>query len=203
MLRVSQRRLAEGTVGNMGPAYGGKTATDVIGVNVDNNYTRRFRWFRPYIYMRRYTSFRHKSGWGRPEDWAGAGEPNNTLTLYHCVDNTNCRHFRAIRQMREKGHAGYPCTVVVDRVSVHRFKTAAELAAREQLEPGHISFAVLFTRRQWHRRYSGLMTQFDKQAGILVGPDRVPTGTRVMYAAGRHVHHRFHLKALVLANFIV
>lgn len=50
---------------------------------------------------------------------------------------------------------------------------------------------------------SGLQTSFDRNTCILINDQRVPVGTRVSYCAGRHVNHKVHLKAMVLANFFI
>ena len=121
----------------------------------------------------------------------------------NCVDNSNCRHFYILRQWHEAyaNRNMIPC--VVKRVSVLRFKSGEEAPAYQKLEPGDVKSAVILTRRSLSLRYSGIVTQFDKNAGILLDDKGAPMGTRIMYAASRHINHRFFLKAAVMANFLV
>ena len=121
----------------------------------------------------------------------------------HCVDNSNCRQFYILRQWHETyaNRNIIPC--VVKRVSVMRFKSGEDAPSYQKLEPGDVRGAVILTRRSLSLRYSGIVTQFDKNAGILLDDKGAPMGTRIMYAAGRHINHRFFLKTAVMANFLV
>ena len=121
----------------------------------------------------------------------------------YCVDNSNCRQFYLLEQIDEATHNHRMVPVVVRRVAVLRFKSGEEAQPRQKLIPGTIMYAVVLTRRQMQLRHSGLGIQFDRNTGILLNDKYAPLGTRIMYAAGRHINHRFFLKTAVMANLIV
>ncbi|GET92450.1 ribosomal protein L14, putative [Leishmania tarentolae] len=161
-------------------------------------------WFRHNLIIRRKGSYR--SRWGNGTEGYGAGVPLSDQVKLHCVDNTNCKHVRLIAKATAERFAH--CRVfpaVAHRVSVQRFKgrSGGGEVSRHRVKPGNIYWVCLFTRRQTNTRMSGLQTSFDRNTCILMNDQRVPLGTRVMYCAGRHVNHKYHLKAVVLANFFV
>ncbi len=159
-------------------------------------------WFRWDMMIRRTGS--HFNYWGNGMESPRSGVPLNSLAMLHCVDNSAAKHIRVIAQGSERtSTAGRPLPVVVHRTVIQRYKNRQFSLRRQKMKPGEVHWAVLFTRRQYNCRYSGLVTAFDKNAGVLISDKRVPIGSRVMYAAGRHVNHRYHLKAAVLANFFV
>mmetsp|Transcript_1966 Transcript_1966/g.3039 ORF Transcript_1966/g.3039 Transcript_1966/m.3039 type:complete len:186 (-) Transcript_1966:37-594(-) len=121
----------------------------------------------------------------------------------HCVDNSNCKQFYLLRQWHEAWANRNTMPVVVKRVSVLQFKSGEDVQPHQKLEPGDIRHALILTRRSLSLRYSGICTQFDKNTGVLLDDKGSPLGTRIMYAAGRHINHRFSLKTAVMANFIV
>ncbi|KNH03771.1 seryl-tRNA synthetase [Perkinsela sp. CCAP 1560/4] len=121
----------------------------------------------------------------------------------HCVDNSNCRQFYLLRQWHEAYANSQTIPCAVKRVSVLQFKSGEEVHNYQKLEPGDVRHAVILTRRSMSLRYSGIVTQFDKNTGILLDDKGAPLGTRIMYVAGRHINHRFSLKTAVMANFIV
>eukprot|EP00760_Papus_ankaliazontas_P022690 PhM_4_TR18931/c0_g1_i1/m.12525/K02874/RP-L14, MRPL14, rplN; large subunit ribosomal protein L14 len=120
-----------------------------------------------------------------------------------CVDNTNCRQMYLLRQVDEHSHRSQILPVVVRRVSILRFKSGQEAPARQKLTPGTVMYAAMLSRRQVQARRSSLMIQFDKNTGVLLNEKFVPVGTRVMYAAGRHINHKAFLKVAVMANYII
>lgn len=162
-------------------------------------------WFRHNLIIRRKGSYR--SRWGTGKEGPNSGVPFSDQVKLHCVDNTNCKHVRLIAKATAERFAH--CRVfpaVAHRVSVQRFKKGAPGGSdvtRHNVKPGNIYWVCLFTRRQTHTRMSGLQTNFDRNTCILMNDQRVPVGSRVMYCAGRHVNHKYHLKAVVLANFFV
>ncbi|KAG5468843.1 hypothetical protein CUR178_01679 [Leishmania enriettii] len=160
-------------------------------------------WFRHNLIIRRKGSYR--SRWGNGAEGYGAGVPLSDQVKLHCVDNTNCKHVRLIA--KATGERFAHCRVfpaVAHRVSVQRFKgRGGGEVSRHRVKPGNIYWVCLFTRRQTNTRMSGLQTNFDRNTCIIMNDQRVPLGTRVMYCAGRHVNHKYHLKAVVLANFFV
>jgi ribosomal protein L14 len=160
-------------------------------------------WFRHNLIIRRKGSYR--SRWGTGAEGYGTGVPLSDQVKLHCVDNTNCKHVRLIA--KATGERFAHCRVfpaVAHRVSVQRFKgRGAGEVSRHRVKPGNIYWVCLFTRRQTNTRMSGLQTNFDRNTCIIMNDQRVPLGTRVMYCAGRHVNHKYHLKAMVLANFFV
>ncbi|EPY29100.1 large subunit ribosomal protein L14 [Strigomonas culicis] len=158
-------------------------------------------WFRQNLIIRRKGSYR--SRWGTGAEGYGTGVPFSDQVKLHCVDNTNCKHVRLISRATAERFAH--CRVfpaVAHRVSVQRFKQRGEVS-RHRVKPGSIYWVCLFTRRQTNTRMSGLQTNFDRNTCIIMNDSRVPLGSRVMYCAGRHVNHKYHLKAVVLANFFV
>jgi len=129
--------------------------------------------------------------------------PMQRRGLVYCVDNTNCRQFLLLQQVGERFHHTRIVPVVIRRVAILRFKSGQDVQPRQKFLPGTIMYAHVLTRRQPQPRQSGLTVQFDKNTGILLNEKLVPVGTRVMYAAGRHINHRHFLKTAVMANFIV
>lgn len=160
-------------------------------------------WFRHNLIIRRKGGYRNR--WGTGAEGYNTGVPLSDQVKLHCVDNTNCKHVRLISRATAERFAH--CRVfpaVAHRVSVQRFKNrGAGEVSRHRVKPGNIYWVCLFTRRQTNTRMSGLQTNFDRNTCILMNDQRVPLGTRVMYCAGRHVNHKYHLKAVVLANFFV
>lgn len=169
-------------------------------------------WFRHNLIIRRKGSYR--SRWGTGKEGPYAGVPFSDQVKLHCVDNTNCKHVRLISKATSERFAH--CRVfpaVAHRVSVQRFKKGGggggdgggggRDVVRQNIKPGNVYWVCLFTRRQTHTRMSGLQTNFDRNTCILMNDQRVPLGSRVMYCAGRHVNHKFHLKAMVLSNFLI
>ncbi|CCW66427.1 unnamed protein product [Phytomonas sp. Hart1] len=157
-------------------------------------------WFRNNLIIRRKGSYR--SRWGTGAEGYGSGVPFSDQVKLHCVDNTSCKHVRLISKATAERFAH--CRVfpaVAHRVALNRFKSGE--SNRNRVRPGNIYWVCLFTRRQTNTRMSGLQTNFDRNTCILMNDQRVPLGSRVMYAAGRHVNHKFHLKAMVLANFFL
>ena len=139
----------------------------------------------------------------KPGQFPRNNTPLQKQAKVQCVDNTNCRQFFVLKQVGEKTHHHTIVPVIVRRVAILRFKSGQDIPPRQKLVPGTVMYAVLMARRQVNARHSGLSVQFDKNAGILLNEKFVPVGTRVMYSAGRHINHRFFLKAAVMANFIV
>eukprot|EP00759_Apiculatamorpha_spiralis_P056444 PhF_6_TR803/c0_g1_i3/m.1226/K02874/RP-L14, MRPL14, rplN; large subunit ribosomal protein L14 len=141
--------------------------------------------------------------------WPRAGTNPNQITpltlasKVHCVDNSNCRQFYLLRQVSENTHSTIFLPCIVRRVAILRFKSGHEVQPRQKLVPGTVMYACVMTRRQVHARRSGISVQFDKNTGVLLNETMQPVGTRVMYAAGRHINHKAFLKVAVMANFIV
>lgn len=158
-------------------------------------------WYRWDMIIRRTASW--KSHWGTGIENPNMGVPMPDQAMLHCVDNTAAKHIRIIKQASEKvsSHRTLPC--VVHRTVIQRYKNKSFSLKRQKMKPGEVHWCVLFSRRQFHHRKSGLITAFDKNTGVLINDKKVPIGSRVMYCAGRHVNHRSHLKAAVLANFFL
>lgn len=160
-------------------------------------------WFKPHIQTRRNGSYRIHEQWGRGQEGPYANQPLQMESVLHCADNSNCKHVRLIRETSErKAHTLFP-SCVVHRVSLVRFKDGQTQPAHLKLQPGEVMWCALLARRQTVARHSGLVTKFDKNAAVLINDKGVPLGTRITYAAGRHLNHKFHLKAAVLANFFI
>lgn len=157
-------------------------------------------WFRTGLHIHRDASYR--SRWGTGAEGYGTGVNLSDQVKLHCVDNTNCKHVRLItkaageRIAHSRVFAG-----VSHRVTVQRFKGGG--STRQRIKPGTVYWVCLLSRRQTFTRMSGLRTNFDRNTCIIMNDQRVPVGSRVMYCAGRHVNHKYHLKAAVLANFFV
>ena len=158
-------------------------------------------WFRWDMLIRRTGSY--KNYWGTGQESPTSGVPLQDHAILHCVDNSSAKHLRLLGQTCERVSQGRPLPVVVHRTTIQRYKNRQFSLRRQKMKPGEVHWAVLFTRRQFNCRHSGLVTAFDKNCGVLINDKRVPVGSRVMYAAGRHVNHRYHLKTAVLANFFV
>ena len=159
-------------------------------------------WYRYNIIIRRKASYR--SRWGSGKEGPGTGVPLSDNVKLHCVDNTNCKHVRLIS--KATGERFAHCRVfpaVAHRVSVLRFKSGRGAVSRQKVKPGTIYWICLLSRRQTFTRYSGLQVNFDRNTCILMNDQKVPVGSRIMYCAGRHINHKAHLKAAVLANFFV
>jgi ribosomal protein L14 len=162
----------------------------------------RKTWFRGDLIIRRKNSFR--SRWGTGAEGYSSGVNFSSQVKMHCVDNTNCKHVRLIAPAcgERLAHTRiFPA--VAHRVSVLRFKSGRGGAGRQKIKPGTIYWVCLLSRRQPFSRMSGLITSFDRSTCVLMNNQRVPVGSRVMYVAGRHINHKAHLKAAVLANFFV
>ena len=163
---------------------------------------------RPPGSMRAMNITRRNAGYRKWELWGYGHEGPNTTSplqmeaMMHCVDNTNCKHIRLVRETSESGSQRWTAAAVVHRCAAMRYKTDKP-PSHHALEPGDLMWCVMFSRRYPNARKSGLVTQFDKNAGILINDKGNPVGTRVSYAAGRHLNHRYLLKAAVLANFLV
>jgi ribosomal protein L14 len=193
MLRRSLRRLADPTP---------QTPTGAVlsaGMPAGNPMT--VSWYREGVIIRRTGSYRHN--WPEGGLHVKAAMPTCDHALVHCVDNTNVKHVQLLHQANEKHSIFRFCPVVTRRVSILRFKSGRELMNRHQIEPGVVHWFALFTRRANHRRYSGLQISHDRMTGVLLNDKGAPVGTRVMYVAGRHITHKFHLKAAVMANYFV
>lgn len=159
-------------------------------------------WFRHNLIIRRKNNYR--SRWGSGQEGYSTGVNFSDQVKLHCVDNTNCKHVRLIG--KACGERLAHCRIfpaVSHRVSVMRFKSGRGSAGRQTVKPGTIYWVCLLSRRQHFSRMSGLVTSFDRSTCILLNDQRVPIGSRIMYVAGRHVNHKFHLKAAVLANYFV
>ena len=159
-------------------------------------------WFRSNLIIRRKASYR--SRWGTGAEGYGTGVPFSDNTKLHCVDNTNCKHVRLISKATAERFSH--CRVfpaVAHRVSVLRFKSGRSAGNRQKVKPGTIFWICLLSRRQTFTRQSGLRVNFDRNTCILMNDQKVPVGSRIMYCAGRHINHKAHLKAAVLANFFV
>lgn len=162
----------------------------------------RKSWYRNNLMIKRQGSL--FSRWGSGAEGVNAGQPLVNQVKVHCVDNTNCKHVRLISVAASERAAH--CRIfpgVAHRVSVLRFKSGRGATGRQRVKPGTIFWVCLFTRRQYNTRHSGLITNFDRTTGVIMNDQHVPLGTRVMYCAGRHVNHKVHLKAAVMANFFV
>lgn len=194
MLRRTLSRFQGSPAGGAAAAAAGDAAKLPAG-----NPTHK-GWFRSNLHIHRNGSYR--SRWGNGTEGYGAGVNFTDQVKLHCVDNTNCKHVRLItkaageRIAHNRVFAG-----VSHRVSVQRFKGGG--GNRQRIKPGTVYWVCLLTRRQTFSRESGLQTNFDKNTCIIMNDQRVPVGSRVMYCAGRHVNHKYHLKAAVLANFFV
>ena len=159
-------------------------------------------WFRNHVIVKRQGGFR--SRWGRGDEGVNSGTTFNSAVKLHCVDNSNCKHARIIANAAHPRFAHCRVMpVVAHRVSVMRFKSGRGASARQRVKPGTIYWGIIFTKRGYQRRWSGLITNFDKNTCVIMNDQKNPIGTRVMYVAGRHVNHRVHLKAAVMANFFV
>lgn len=164
--------------------------------------TQRRQWFHGDIITKKMGSY--KDFWVN-----GMGRPNTTIPLQqeamlHCVDNTNVKHIRLLTQQLAYEFQHYRVTPAsTHRVSLIRFAAGKEALPRQKIRPGTLYWVLLFSRRQEFGRYSGLGTKFDRTTAVLINEKRVPIGTRVMYCSGRHVNHKLHLKAAVLANFFI
>lgn len=159
-------------------------------------------WYRSGLNIHRLGSYRSRWGFGR--EGYGTGVPLSDQVKLHCVDNTNCKHVRLITKSHAERFAH--CRVfagVSHRVSVMRFKGGGGSNVRQKVKPGTVYWVCLLSRRQSNTRVSGLITNFDKNTCIIMNDQKVPVGSRIMYCAGRHVNHKYHLKAAVLANFFV
>lgn len=161
----------------------------------------RKSWYRNGLQIQRLGSYR--SRWGTGQEGVGTGVNLSDQVKLYCVDNTNCKHVRLIS--KSVGERMSHCRVVAGvshRVSVMRFKSGGA-SSRQRVKPGTVYWVCLLARRQAFSRYSGLRTNFDRNACILLNDQKVPVGTRVMYCAARHVNHKYHLKAAVLANYFI
>jgi ribosomal protein L14 len=158
-------------------------------------------WYRWDMMIRRTGSWRN--WWGTGIESPKTGVPLQDKAMLHCVDNTAAKHLRAISQTSERISAHRVLPVVVHRTTIQRYKNKQFSLKRQKMKPGEVHWAVLFTRRQYNCRNSGLITTFDKNSAVLINDKKVPLGSRVMYCAGRHVNNRAHLKAAVLANFFL
>jgi ribosomal protein L14 len=158
-------------------------------------------WYRWDMIIRRTSSY--KQYWGLGNENPYSGVPLNNQAMLHCVDNSSAKHLRAISQTSERVSTHRTLPVVVHRTTVQRYKNKQFSFKRQRMKPGEVHWAVLFSRRQFNCRHSGLVTAFDKNSAVLINDKRVPLGTRVTYCAARHINHRAHLKAAVLANFFI
>ena len=162
---------------------------------------RSFTWYRQGVVIRRLGCYKNR--WEEGGRAVNASQLVTDRQMFHCVDNTNVKQFQVIRQTAERMAHLYTVPCVTKRVAVMRFKSGRELMNRQQIEPGVVYWAVVFSRRSNIRRHSGLQLQFDKNTGIIIDDKMQPVGTRVMYCTGRHINHKFHLKAAVLANYFI
>ena len=158
-------------------------------------------WFRWDMMIRRTGSFRNN--WGNGQESPYSGVPLNDHAMLHCVDNSSAKHLRTISQSSERISYHRVLPVVVHRTTIQRYRNKQFTMKRQRMKPGEVHWAVLFSRRQFNCRHSGLVTAFDKNCGVLINDKKVPLGSRVSYCAARHVNHRVHLKAAVLANFFL
>jgi large subunit ribosomal protein L14 len=188
MLRLTSRALATSS---------GATQSAKLPSGKPKNVT----WFRNSMLQRRVGSYKEK--WGTGMENPSSGVPLQDQAKLHCVDNTNCKHLRLLKQGCERFHHHKVLPVVVQRVSLIRFKSGSNSLNRQKIKPGSVYWAVIFSRRQYNARRSGLVTAFDRNTAVLMSDKKVPLGTRVMYCAGRHINHKCHLKAAVLANFFL
>jgi ribosomal protein L14 len=193
MLRVARRLL------QAQPAA--QTAAATPAANPAAQPAEARSWYRTSMIVKRMGSY--ASYWGTGMEHPHSGVALNDHALLHCVDNTNCKHIRILKQGNERMMHSRVLPCVVHRVSLVRFASGQEALARQKLRPGTLYWCVLFSRRQANCRYSGLVSQFDRNTGVLINDKRVPVGSRVMYCAARHVNHKVHLKAAVLANFFI
>lgn len=165
--------------------------------------TTKKGWFNAHIITRRRGSYRLADQWGRGQEGPYATAPLQMEAKLHCVDNSNCKHLRLIRETCERKAHGLFISCVVHRVALVRFKEGEAKPAHLKLRPGDLMWCALLARRQHVARHSGLVVSFDKNAAVLVNDKGVPVGTRINYAAGRHLNHKFHLKTAVLANYFI
>lgn len=180
-------------------AAAGAAAADASAKLPAGNPIRK-SWYRNNVILRRKASYR--SRWGTGAEGYGSGVNLSDQVKLHCVDNTNCKHVRMISTVNGERSAHTRVQVGVShRVSVQRFKGGA--AGKQRIKPGTVYWICLLSRRQIFSRQSGLQTSFDRSTCILLNDQRVPVGSRIMYCAGRHINHKYHLKAAVLANFFV
>lgn len=194
MWSPSVRRLSN-------PTTSTAAAGAATGASPANKPAEYRSWYHSNMMVRRKGDYR--SYWGSGLEYKWSGVPLSDGALLQCVDNTNAKHIRPFKQMSERFMQNQLVGCSIHRVSLIRFASGREVPARQQLKPGTIYHALLFSRRQPHTRPSGLSMQFDKTAGILINDKRVPVGTRVLYCASRHINHKAHLKAAVLANFFI
>jgi len=159
-------------------------------------------WFRSHLHIKRKANYRTR--WGTGAEGYSSGVNLSDQVMLHCVDNTNCKHVRLITKACGERIAHtriFPA--VAHRVAVARFKGGGGGMGKTKVKPGTIYWVCLLSRRQTFTRFSGLQTNFDRNTCILMNDQKVPVGTRMMYVAGRHINHKVHLKAAVLANFFV
>jgi ribosomal protein L14 len=157
-------------------------------------------WFRSGLQIRRVASYR--SRWGTGAEGVSSGVNLADQVKLHCVDNTNCKHVRLItKSAGERIAHSRVFAGVSHRVTVQRFRGGG--ANKQKVKPGTVYWVCLLSRRQTNTRHSGLRTNFDRNTCIIMNDQRVPVGSRIMYCAGRHVNHKYHLKAAVLANFFI
>ena len=176
-----------------------KTTTDKAAAATEK--LERRSWFRHTVTVRRSAHFRQR--WGAGDEGYNIAVHFQQKTKLICVDNTNCKHVRLIgQQSSETHHSSRICPCVAHRVAVSRFRSNKGQKGK-QIKPGDIFWFCLFSRRQYNARWSGLITNFDRNTGIILNDQKEPLGTRVMYAGSRHLNHRVYLKAALLANFFV
>jgi large subunit ribosomal protein L14 len=158
-------------------------------------------WFRHDLWNKRRGN--HTSYWGTGMEGPQSFVPLQKMAKLQCVDNSNAKHIRLLGHTAPLRASTKIAPCVVHRVALMRYRSGFAALNRQKIQPGSLYWCVLFSTRQYTTRYSGLVTSFDKNAAVLINDKKVPVGSRVMYVAARHVNHRCHLKAAVLANFFM
>jgi large subunit ribosomal protein L14 len=185
------------------PAAADAAAADPAAASAEGETKKKKRGLLNHLlFTRRAGGYRKYDMWGYGHEGPNMVTPLQMESMLHCVDNSNCKHMRLVKEISETRSIKWMSPAVVHRCAVMRYK-GDKVPAHHSLQPGDLMWCVLFTRRAHVARHSGLVPQFDKNAGILINDKGTPVGTRVTYAAGRHLNHRYLLKAAVLANFLV
>jgi large subunit ribosomal protein L14 len=196
MFRVSHWRLAPATPA-AAPAADAAAAVEGTGTKEKRS------WFKHTMITRRKGGYLRGDNWGWGQEGPNAVGPLQMQAILHCVDNSNCKHLRLVKEVDEKRSHSRITAAVVHRCALVRFKDDEAKMTHQKLKPGDLMWCVLFARRAQVARKSGLVTSFDKNAAILINDKGVPVGTRVTYAAGRHLNHKALVKAAVMANFLI